>query len=72
MERDQYGGYTFTDDDGVKADYAPGAVLSVTRAEPAAPVTEVHVHVDGKATAAEREKAAPLTRRNNIGNLQVK
>jgi hypothetical protein len=34
MERDEHGGYTFTDDNGVVADYAPGTVLSVTRKDP--------------------------------------
>ena len=32
--RDQYGGYTFTDDKGIVADFPPGTVLSVARKDP--------------------------------------
>ncbi len=65
MERDQHGGYIFTDDKGTVADYPPGAVLSVTRAEPAEPKTEVHVHVDGKPDVSAEKAALAHARRNN-------
>ena len=32
--RDEHGGYTFTDADGVTADFPPGTVLHVMRKEP--------------------------------------
>ena len=53
MERDQHGGYTFTDDKGVMADYPPGAVLSV----PALTTAPVLAN-GGKSDCAELKEAA--------------
>ena len=72
MERDVHGGYTFTDDKGTVADYPPGTVLSVTRADPEPEPKTAEAGSPNGQTEAEREKAALVrARRNNIGRPQA-